>query len=714
MNTSPAYQSRRQVGCPEASKNYSSRSPSRSRAASVDPYRSLASGATFKSPYRKYELSDQGSFSRSRPPPIPQRQATPFRVIPSTRPYYTTQSASTNRSSAFSASRSHPSDNLPRSSSLSRLAFSDSPISPGQYLTHYPSTVHSTKYVYPPTSSYSSSALPRRDPLHSKRSNYDLPENFPYLSIRSPTTYDRPSSRNYSSSSYVNVDNNRKINGHYESRIEFRPQRHHQQELAEVYEFKTSPRPKPRSHPRGIDSPDSANPYSSSPQGRRDSSPPTPEVNVNNTYSPLTSTSSSSSTNEYPGSPAALRLHGGQSGINSAISSASRSGSSMNAGLIGLVNLGNTCFMNCILQCLSNTNALRLLCLNDADTPELNVNSTMKGNLFKAYAELMRQMWSPTNNGTSYINPHRFRSQIQRFAPRFVGNAQQDAQEFLRYLVQGLHEDVNRVIHRPPIEVPNYDKEDKMPDAKKAELYWQRYKRLDDSPIADLFMGQLMSTLECLECGHKSTTFDPFWDLSLPIPPMSKVDIEDCFNHFTSNEILGGSDQPGSGSLLTRPHKCVHVSNVFTCGQVNLDPLQLGSSAYYRFISRTMCSGCKLRQPCRKRFSIHRFPKILVIHFKRFSGDRSGSKISTFIDYPIEDLDLTQYASCCSSETDARYKLYALSNHNGDVFLGHYTACCRHPLLKSWFLFNDQNVRKIEPRDAISAQAYVLFYQRVH
>lgn len=80
-------------------------------------------------------------------------------------------------------------------------------------------------------------------------------------------------------------------------------------------------------------------------------------------------------------------------------------------------------------------------------------------------------------------------------------------------------------------------------DSKKAALYWQRYKRIDDSIIAgehrnerdfcpeslvflrtfillvvDLFLGQLMSTLECMSCGHKSTTFDPFWDLSLPIP----------------------------------------------------------------------------------------------------------------------------------------------------------------------------------------------------
>lgn len=201
MNSSPAYQSRRQTGYSQASKTYSSRSPSRSRAASVDPYRSSASGASYISPHRNYEIINPDSFNRSRPPPIPQRQSAHFRAIPSSRPYYPTHSASANRSSTISASRPRPSDNLPRSNSLSRLAFSDSPISSGHYFPPCPSTLHTTKHVY--ASSHSSSALPRRDPLHPKRLNSDPPESFTYLSIRSPTAYNGVSNRNHSSTSYV-------------------------------------------------------------------------------------------------------------------------------------------------------------------------------------------------------------------------------------------------------------------------------------------------------------------------------------------------------------------------------------------------------------------------------------------------------------------------------------------------------------------------------
>uniref|UniRef100_A0A0X3PAE1 Ubiquitin carboxyl-terminal hydrolase n=2 Tax=Schistocephalus solidus TaxID=70667 RepID=A0A0X3PAE1_SCHSO len=348
--------------------------------------------------------------------------------------------------------------------------------------------------------------------------------------------------------------------------------------------------------------------------------------------------------------------------------SGSRRSSNTQGGLVGLSNLGNTCFMNSVLQCLSNTQALAEACLDRSYINDLNESSSMRGKLFEVYADLMRQIWEPTNGPQTYISPQRFKAQIQKFAPRFMGYAQQDAQEFLRYLLQGLHEDVNRVQKRPPSENPDYDKEDKMPDAQKAELYWRRYKAIDNSIIADLFMGQLMSTLECTSCGYKSTTFDPFWDLSLPIPKMAPVTIIDCFELFTSKEVLDGAEQP-------------------------------------------VCSGCKSRQRCRKSFSIQRFPQILVIHFKRFSGERSRSKLTTLIDFPSKNLNLMNFVSECSPQKSASYDLYAISNHSGSVYGGHYTAYCRHPYLNTWFEFNDTRVSQIRQSDIVSSEAYVLFYQ---
>ncbi|KAA0190455.1 Ubiquitin carboxyl-terminal hydrolase 2 [Fasciolopsis buskii] len=179
---------------------------------------------------------------------------------------------------------------------------------------------------------------------------------------------------------------------------------------------------------------------------------------------------------------------------------------------------------------------------------------------------------------------------------------QQDAQEFLRYLLEGLHIEVNRVTKRPHPVIPDYAAEDRLADREKAEIYWKRYLAMDNSEIVDLFVGQLMSTLECTECGFKSTTFDPFWDLSLPIPKKTNVNIVDCLRLFTSKEDLDGNERP-------------------------------------------ICGRCKVRRRCTKSFSIQKFPRILVLHLKRFSGERFRSKMSLLVDYPITDLNMIEYAS---------------------------------------------------------------------
>ena len=172
-------------------------------------------------------------------------------------------------------------------------------------------------------------------------------------------------------------------------------------------------------------------------------------------------------------------------------------------GLTGLRNIGNTCFMNSVLQCLSNTRALQDYILRDGYTAEVNTStSSMEGALVQAFAELILDLWQKTEETERVVTTAPFKSQIQRFAPRFMGYQQQDAQEFLRYLLEGLHEDVNRVTARPrPI---TEDIDENLSDSQKAMESWKRFTRFDNSKFVDLFVGQLKSTLRCTVCGHAS------------------------------------------------------------------------------------------------------------------------------------------------------------------------------------------------------------------
>ncbi|XP_044002330.1 ubiquitin carboxyl-terminal hydrolase 2-like isoform X2 [Aphidius gifuensis] len=337
-----------------------------------------------------------------------------------------------------------------------------------------------------------------------------------------------------------------------------------------------------------------------------------------------------------------------------------------NYGLNGLRNIGNTCFMNSVIQCLSNTRPLLEYLLNEQYLNDINTTtSSMKGALIKAFAQVIHELWE--SSGERVVNTTALKTQIQKFAPRFMGYAQQDAQEFLRYLLEGLHEDVNRVTIKPqPIltDIPDH-----YTDSHKAAEGWKRYLRSEDSTVVDDFVGQLRSSLHCTSCDHESITLDPFWDLSLPIPARSgTVKLNQCLEHFTKVETLDGDEKP-------------------------------------------TCSKCQMRRKCTKSFRIQKFPKILVIHLKRFSPtERFRSKLSVLVDFPLTGLDFSAFAA--PGVQGCTYNLYGVANHSGTPYSGHYTAYCKHPYSGDWHEYNDSRVTTVSGSSVVSSEAYVLFYEQ--
>ncbi|XP_060562624.1 ubiquitin carboxyl-terminal hydrolase 32-like [Ruditapes philippinarum] len=191
-------------------------------------------------------------------------------------------------------------------------------------------------------------------------------------------------------------------------------------------------------------------------------------------------------------------------------------------GATGLNNLGNTCFMNAAVQCVSNTQPLTRYFKEGFYQYELNRTNPlgMKGHIAQRYGDLVKDMWSGTTKTTA---PLKLRWTIGKYAPRFNGFQQHDSQELLSFLLDGLHEDLNRVHDKPYVELKDSDGR---PDEIVAQEAWDNHLLRNQSVIVDLFHGQLKSQVRCKECGHTSVRFDPFNYLSLPLPMESCIHLE--------------------------------------------------------------------------------------------------------------------------------------------------------------------------------------------
>uniref|UniRef100_A0A8D0EBU6 Ubiquitin carboxyl-terminal hydrolase n=1 Tax=Salvator merianae TaxID=96440 RepID=A0A8D0EBU6_SALMN len=335
----------------------------------------------------------------------------------------------------------------------------------------------------------------------------------------------------------------------------------------------------------------------------------------------------------------------------------------MGPALTGLRNLGNTCYMNSVLQCLCNTPLLADYFNRNLYQNDINRSNFLghKGEVAEEFGIIMKALWTGQYR---YISPKDFKITIGKINDQFAGYSQQDSQELLLFLMDGLHEDLNKADNRKRYKEENNDDLD---DFKAADLAWHKHKQLNESIIVALFQGQFKSTVQCLTCHKKSRTFEAFMYLSLPLAATSKCTLQECLRLFSKEEKLTDNN-------------------------------------------RFYCSHCKTRRDSLKKIEIWKLPPVLLVHLKRFSYDgRWKQKLQTSVDFPLESLDLSQYIIGPKTNLK-RYNLFAVSNHYGGLDGGHYTAYCKNAAKQRWYKFDDHEVSEISSSSVKSSAAYILFY----
>eukprot|EP01071_Lankesteria_metandrocarpae_P004276 Lankesteria_metandrocarpae@DN3460_c0_g1_i1.p1 len=352
-------------------------------------------------------------------------------------------------------------------------------------------------------------------------------------------------------------------------------------------------------------------------------------------------------------------------------------------GLVGLKNIGNTCYMNSAIQCLAATPKLSEFFLDGSYKTDLNVENRIgsQGIFAKEYEVLMRALWRPSS---STYTPRQIKKLMDQYAPQFVGNNQHDSQEFLSFLLDLLHEDLNRVTARPRyIEEPDINR--KTAKLKTQEHFaaaaWCRHLLRNKSFLVDTFQGQLRSKISCLRCGEFSVKFEPFLYLSLPLTSRSHGErlntLDAALTEFMKDEYLTGED-------------------------------------------RWRCPNCKNFVDAKKKMKMWKLPAVLIVHFKRFRHTHGRiQKIVGTIEVPSGHydhfrhvVDLSDYTSQ-QQKDGSTYNVYAVINHTGIAEFGHYTANCWHRENNKWYLFDDDSVTEVSCSQAFSRDKYVMFLERV-
>lgn len=333
-------------------------------------------------------------------------------------------------------------------------------------------------------------------------------------------------------------------------------------------------------------------------------------------------------------------------------------------GTTGLVNLGNTCFMNSTLQCLAHCMDLTIFILEQSYVKYID-STKPETQLLLKWIALLHEMW----NNHKLLQPSSFVTELahQHHQAGFSleHGSQCDTHEFTMYFLDVLHRAIATKCEIVITGEPQTMRDKKI---KAAGEVWKNIYEKEHSFMLELLHGQFIIKREGEICKHVSYSYDPFNCVTLQIPRhVDKLNIMDCFEAFTS------------------PEKMADTANLWNCNE------------------------CKKGAVAFKTFRFWKLPQILIVCLKRF--DNMQRRISTQIDFSADVLNLSKF---CDEDANERaiYELVGFTNHYGSFAGGHYTAVCKN-IDGLWYEYDDSRVTHLTDGvgSTYNVSVYTLFYE---
>ncbi|KAL9249019.1 Ubiquitin C-terminal hydrolase 22-like protein [Drosera capensis] len=374
-------------------------------------------------------------------------------------------------------------------------------------------------------------------------------------------------------------------------------------------------------------------------------------------------------------------------------------------GLRGLCNLGNTCFMNSVLQALLHTPPLRNYFLSDRHNRYycqrkngrvVTRNGSGRGENEEKKPCLacdLDAMFSAVfSGGRSPYSPAKFLYSWWQHAANLATYEQQDAHEFFISILDGIHEKVEKDRCKP------------------------QSQGSGECCIAHrVFSGILRSDVMCMACGFTSTTYDPCVDISLDLEP----------NHAEkTNSTKPNHHVCNSETVPVNPIRSCCSSTLTGCLDRFTRPERLGTDQKF------FCQQCQVRQESLKQMSIRKLPLVSCFHIKRFehSSTRNMSKkVDRYLQFPFS-LDMAPYLSSSilrarfgnrifsfdgdeqsgQEEVSSEFELFAVITHSGKLNAGHYVTYLR--LSNQWYKCDDAWITQVNESIVRASQGYMMFY----